>query len=240
MLDADTFTSPESQEIALLAAGAAIQAARPCARRAGAGVRAGPAAGPSRGARPRDGLLPVQQRRGRRRRTRSRAGSRASPSSTSTCTTATARSGCSTTIRRVLYVSTHQFPFYPGTGAADEVGRGRGRGLHRQRAARGGRDRRRLRARRTGAIVRPCSISSRRSCCSSRPASTRTSDDPLASMRMTAAGYAADRAALARRRGAARCDRARHRGRLRPAGARRVPRGVVRGARRAAQRTRSN
>ncbi len=28
----------------------------------------------------------------------------------------------------VLYVSTHQYPFYPGTGAADEVGVGEGRG----------------------------------------------------------------------------------------------------------------
>src|SRR5918999_1957247 len=30
---------------------------------------------------------------------------------------------------RVLYVSTHQYPFYPGTGAAGEVGEGRARGL---------------------------------------------------------------------------------------------------------------
>ena len=30
---------------------------------------------------------------------------------------------------RVLYFSTHQFPFYPGTGAADEVGNGEGRGF---------------------------------------------------------------------------------------------------------------
>jgi acetoin utilization deacetylase AcuC-like enzyme len=30
---------------------------------------------------------------------------------------------------RVLYVSTHQYPFYPGTGAAEEVGSGAGRGL---------------------------------------------------------------------------------------------------------------
>jgi acetoin utilization deacetylase AcuC-like enzyme len=30
---------------------------------------------------------------------------------------------------RVLYISTHQYPFYPGTGAADEVGRGRGAGF---------------------------------------------------------------------------------------------------------------
>jgi acetoin utilization deacetylase AcuC-like enzyme len=30
---------------------------------------------------------------------------------------------------RLLYVSTHQWPFYPGTGAADEVGIGDGRGF---------------------------------------------------------------------------------------------------------------
>jgi acetoin utilization deacetylase AcuC-like enzyme len=29
---------------------------------------------------------------------------------------------------RVAYVSVHRFPFYPGTGAADEIGSGRGRG----------------------------------------------------------------------------------------------------------------
>ncbi len=31
--------------------------------------------------------------------------------------------------RRVLYISTHQFPFYPGTGAADDVGTGDGTGF---------------------------------------------------------------------------------------------------------------
>jgi acetoin utilization deacetylase AcuC-like enzyme len=30
---------------------------------------------------------------------------------------------------RVLFVSTHQWPFYPGTGRADDVGRGAGRGF---------------------------------------------------------------------------------------------------------------
>jgi acetoin utilization deacetylase AcuC-like enzyme len=30
---------------------------------------------------------------------------------------------------RVLYISTHQYPFYPGTGAADEVGTREGRGF---------------------------------------------------------------------------------------------------------------
>lgn len=29
----------------------------------------------------------------------------------------------------VLYISMHQYPFYPGTGAADEIGRGPGRGF---------------------------------------------------------------------------------------------------------------
>ena len=29
----------------------------------------------------------------------------------------------------VLYFSTHQFPFYPGTGAIDEIGSGGGRGF---------------------------------------------------------------------------------------------------------------
>jgi acetoin utilization deacetylase AcuC-like enzyme len=30
----------------------------------------------------------------------------------------------------VLYISTHQFPFYPGTGAADETGTGAGAGFN--------------------------------------------------------------------------------------------------------------
>ena len=33
---------------------------------------------------------------------------------------------------RVLYVSTHQYPFYPGTGALTEVGAGQGEGKRRQ------------------------------------------------------------------------------------------------------------
>ena len=33
------------------------------------------------------------------------------------------------TDRRVLYVSTHQYPYYPGTGAVDEIGRETGRGF---------------------------------------------------------------------------------------------------------------
>ena len=35
----------------------------------------------------------------------------------------------------VLFVSLHQYPFYPGTGAPNEIGRGAGRGLHGERRA---------------------------------------------------------------------------------------------------------
>jgi acetoin utilization deacetylase AcuC-like enzyme len=31
---------------------------------------------------------------------------------------------------RVLYISTHEYPFYPGTGAAEEIGEGAGRGMN--------------------------------------------------------------------------------------------------------------
>ena len=47
----------------------------------------------------------------------------------------------------VFFVSSHQFPFYPGTGAADGNRAWRGQGLHGESAARGRRDRRRLRSR---------------------------------------------------------------------------------------------
>ncbi|HXU29866.1 MAG TPA: histone deacetylase [Thermoanaerobaculia bacterium] len=71
----------------------------------------------------------------------------------------------------VLYASTHQFPFYPGTGAAGETGRGPGRGRRstcRSRRAPATRDTRR----------RSPSGSCRRSprsgptCCCCRPGST--------------------------------------------------------------------
>ena len=100
MLDADTFTSPESLEIARPGGRRRRAGRRARARSPRAGVRARPSAGPPRRARPRDGLLPLQQRRRRRGGRASRAASTASRSSTSTCITATARSGCSTTIRR--------------------------------------------------------------------------------------------------------------------------------------------
>jgi acetoin utilization deacetylase AcuC-like enzyme len=127
MLDADTFTSPESAEIALLAAGAAVQAAeyaleqrapafalvRPPGHHAEAhramgfclynNVAVAAAAALARGLQ-RVAIVDIDVHHG---------------------------NGTQWMFYddpRVLYVSTHEYPFYPGTGAADEVGRGEGAG----------------------------------------------------------------------------------------------------------------
>ena len=127
MIDEDTFTSPESIEIAALAAGATVEAAahamasgepafalvRPPGHHAerdramgfcfynnvGVAAAAARAAGAARVA-----IVDIDVHHGN--------GSQwmfyDDPS--------------------VLYISSHQFPFYPGTGAADETGRGDGEG----------------------------------------------------------------------------------------------------------------
>jgi acetoin utilization deacetylase AcuC-like enzyme len=128
MLDADTFTSPESYEIALLAAGAAVQAAahaldtqetafalvRPPGHHAERdkamgfclfnNVAVAAAAGIARGL-SRVAIVDIDVHHG---------------------------NGSQWAFYddpKVLYVSTHQFPFYPGTGAADEIGVGEGEGF---------------------------------------------------------------------------------------------------------------
>jgi acetoin utilization deacetylase AcuC-like enzyme len=128
MLDADTFMSPQSYDVALLAAGATIQAAqhastrhqpafalvRPPGHHAERGramgfclfnnIAAAAADALARGL-SRVAIVDIDVHHGN--------GTQdifyADP--------------------RVLYVSTHQYPFYPGTGAADEVGTGDGRGF---------------------------------------------------------------------------------------------------------------
>lgn len=128
MLDADTFTSPDSYEIAGLAAGAAVQAARhavatgevACALVRPPGhhaerdrpmgfclynnVAVAAADAIASGLR-RVAIVDIDVHHGN--------GSQwmfyDDP--------------------RVLYLSSHQFPFYPGTGAADETGRGDGAGF---------------------------------------------------------------------------------------------------------------
>lgn len=128
MLDPDTFTSPESYEIALLAAGAAVQAAdyaldthdpaialvRPPGHHAERGqamgfclfnnVAVAAAAARARGV-SRVAIVDFDVHHGN--------GTQWAFYDDPT----------------VLYVSTHQYPFYPGTGAADEVGTREGEGF---------------------------------------------------------------------------------------------------------------
>ena len=123
------------------------------------------------------------------------------------------RSDASSSSRRTSFRSTRA-PARPTRPA-----RGAGAGFTVNVPLAGRRDRRRLRARPTRDRRAGARRSSRPSCCWSPPASTRTSDDPLAAMRVTTAGYGAarDEPGWTRPRGAAACrDGARHRGRLRP------------------------
>jgi acetoin utilization deacetylase AcuC-like enzyme len=90
----------------------------------------------------------------------------------------------------VLYVSTHQFPFYPGTGAADETGRGPGAGatLNLPLPAGSG-DEEYLEAFRDR--VRPALDRFRPEAILISAGFDAHCDDPLAAMEVTEAGYAA-------------------------------------------------
>jgi acetoin utilization deacetylase AcuC-like enzyme len=127
MLDPDTFTSPESHEVALLAAGATVDAAREAydARTATLSLVRPPghhaeanramgfclfnniaiaAAALRNSGVERVAIVDIDVHHGN--------GTQSSFYEDPT----------------VLYVSSHQFPYYPGTGAADETGAGAGRG----------------------------------------------------------------------------------------------------------------
>jgi acetoin utilization deacetylase AcuC-like enzyme len=188
MLDADTFTSPESYEIALLAAGAAVQAAehaldtketafalvRPPGHHAERdkamgfclfnNVAVAAAAAVARGL-SRVAVVDIDVHHGN--------GTQwmfyADP--------------------KVLYVSTHQFPFYPGTGAADETGSGAGKGFtFNVPLAAGATDADYATAYRTIAGVLDNYAPELLLVSAGFDAHE---DDPLASMRMTTEGYAA-------------------------------------------------
>src|SRR6187397_2887670 len=188
MLDADTFTSPETYEVALLAAGAAVQAAehaldtgetafalvRPPGHHAERdkamgfclfnNVAVAAAAAVARGL-SRVAVVDIDVHHGN--------GTQwmfyADP--------------------KVLYVSTHQFPFYPGTGAAEEVGSGAGKGFtFNVPLAAGATDADYAAAYRTVAGVLENYAPELLLVSAGFDAHA---DDPLASMRMSAAGYAA-------------------------------------------------
>jgi acetoin utilization deacetylase AcuC-like enzyme len=128
MIDADTFTSPESQDVALLAAGAAIGAvdhALDASEPAFALVR------PPGHHAERDramGFCLYNNAAAAAAHALSRGLSRVA------IVDIDVHHGNGTQWifyddPRVLYVSTHQFPFYPGTGAADQVGLDEGEGF---------------------------------------------------------------------------------------------------------------
>ncbi len=128
-LDPDTYTSPESHEIALLAAGAAVQAVNHAM------------SGPQRRA-----IAFVRPPGHHAERDRAMgfclfnnvaiaaAHARANGAGKVAIVDYDVHHGNGTQHifeddPHVLYVSTHQFPYYPGTGAASEVGRGAGAGF---------------------------------------------------------------------------------------------------------------
>jgi len=129
MLDADTFTSPESYDIALLAAGAAVQAAEHAVQS-------------------RETAFALVRPPGHHAE-RDKAMGFCLYNNVAVAAAAAVASGLERVAivdidvhhgtgtqwifyddPRVLYVSSHQFPFYPGTGAADETGTGAGAGFN--------------------------------------------------------------------------------------------------------------
>jgi len=91
---------------------------------------------------------------------------------------------------RVLYVSSHQFPYYPGTGAAGEVGEGAGKGFTVNIPLEAGATDADYQLA-YGAIVRPVLEQFAPELVIVSAGFDAHERDPLASMRVTTAGYAA-------------------------------------------------
>jgi acetoin utilization deacetylase AcuC-like enzyme len=187
MLDADTFTSPESQEVALLAAGAAIGAVDLALDQA----------------EPAFALVRPPGHHAERDRAMgfclynnvavAAAHALARGLSRVAIVDIDVHHGNGTQWifyddPRVLYLSTHQFPFYPGTGAADEVGHGPGAGFTVNIPLEAGatdRDYELV----FGSIVRPVLSQFEPELVIVSAGFDAHERDPLASMRVTTAGY---------------------------------------------------
>jgi acetoin utilization deacetylase AcuC-like enzyme len=189
MLDADTFTSPESQEVALLAAGAAIQAVDHALT----------------GKEPALALVrPPGHHAERDRAMGFCLYNNAAVAAAHALAQGLARiaivdidvhhgNGTQWIFYddpRVLYLSTHQFPFYPGTGAADEIGQAAGAGFTVNiplEAGAGDADYSLV----YGSIARPVLERFGPELVIVSAGFDAHERDPLASMRLTTAGYAA-------------------------------------------------
>jgi acetoin utilization deacetylase AcuC-like enzyme len=189
MLDADTFTSPESADVALLAAGAAIGAAAHAVGN-------------------REPAFALVRPPGHHAE-RDRAMGFCLYNNVAVAAAAMLERGLDRVAivdidvhhgngtqwifyhdPRVLYVSTHQYPFYPGTGAAGEVGHGAGRGYTVNVPLEAGcTDGDYLLAYRS--IVRPVVDQFAPELVLISAGFDAHESDPLASMRVTTAGYAA-------------------------------------------------